>query len=129
MTTLDQALKKFNKDDWGDWVKANTVQFQPGDIFILGANTTSSLVYKAVELPEPNGYLKLHNWAWREQLWFGGHGWNMKTGGGIVSFFKGSGAALVKTANNGCVCRRCNARNEYAVSNQKDGSYICFECR
>lgn len=27
------------------------------------------------------------------------------------------------------VCKKCNLRNEYAVSNQSDGSYICYECR
>lgn len=26
-------------------------------------------------------------------------------------------------------CSRCNSRNDYAASNQKDGSYVCYECR
>lgn len=29
----------------------------------------------------------------------------------------------------GCVCKRCNSKNEYAAANQKDGSYLCYECR
>lgn len=29
----------------------------------------------------------------------------------------------------GCVCKRCNQKNEYAAANQKDGSYLCYECR
>lgn len=28
-----------------------------------------------------------------------------------------------------CVCRKCNAKNEYANPNQPDGSYVCYECR
>lgn len=32
--------------------------------------------------------------------------------------------------SNGCICKRCNALNPFAVPNQKDGvNYICFECR
>jgi len=26
-------------------------------------------------------------------------------------------------------CKSCNLYNEYAESNQKDGSYLCFNCR
>jgi hypothetical protein len=28
-----------------------------------------------------------------------------------------------------CVCSRCNSKNDYAEPNQKDGTYVCFECR
>ncbi len=27
------------------------------------------------------------------------------------------------------ICRRCNAKNDFANPNQADGSYLCFECR
>jgi len=27
------------------------------------------------------------------------------------------------------ICKKCNAKNDYAEPNQKDGSYVCFECR
>ena len=27
------------------------------------------------------------------------------------------------------ICRRCNSENPYAEANQKDGTYVCFECR
>lgn len=30
---------------------------------------------------------------------------------------------------SGCVCFRCNNKNEFAEPNQKDGRYLCFECR
>ncbi len=26
-------------------------------------------------------------------------------------------------------CKTCNSRNDYANSNQADGSYVCYECR
>ncbi len=29
----------------------------------------------------------------------------------------------------GCICKRCNSKNDFAAPNQKDGSYVCFECR
>lgn len=34
-----------------------------------------------------------------------------------------------KNAERGCVCARCNSRNEWAEPNRKDGTYVCFECR
>lgn len=27
------------------------------------------------------------------------------------------------------VCKTCNSMNEYTEPNQKDGSYVCFNCR
>lgn len=30
---------------------------------------------------------------------------------------------------DGCNCRKCNGKNPYAEPNQKDGSYLCYECR
>lgn len=27
------------------------------------------------------------------------------------------------------ICRKCNLKNDWAVSNQSDGSYLCYECR
>lgn len=26
------------------------------------------------------------------------------------------------------ICKECNTQNEYALPNQKDGSYICYNC-
>ena len=26
-------------------------------------------------------------------------------------------------------CTRCNEKNDYAAANQKDGTYVCFNCR
>ncbi len=34
--------------------------------------------------------------------------------------------SVAKTGQN---CARCNFKNDYACANQKDGSYVCFECR
>lgn len=31
--------------------------------------------------------------------------------------------------NDFCICKRCNAKHTYVAANQKDGSYVCFECR
>jgi hypothetical protein len=33
------------------------------------------------------------------------------------------------TSSNGRICKSCSILNEYALSNQDDGSYICFNCR
>ena len=30
---------------------------------------------------------------------------------------------------NICICKKCNMKNEHAEANQKDGSYICYNCR
>lgn len=30
---------------------------------------------------------------------------------------------------NGCNCVKCNLKNEYAIPNQKDGTYVCYMCR
>lgn len=35
-------------------------------------------------------------------------------------------AAVAKTGYN---CSRCNFKNDYACSNQSDGTYVCFNCR
>lgn len=32
-------------------------------------------------------------------------------------------------SKEGFNCFRCNFKNDYAEANQKDGSYICFNCR
>lgn len=38
---------------------------------------------------------------------------------------------LVKKVNDkdGCDCKKCGEYNEYAESNQSDGSFICCKCR
>lgn len=28
-----------------------------------------------------------------------------------------------------CVCKKCNSMNVHAEPNQKDGTYVCYECR
>lgn len=33
------------------------------------------------------------------------------------------------SSNSACICKKCNAQNEFALPNQKDGTYVCFECR
>lgn len=39
-------------------------------------------------------------------------------------------APVVSTPEpQGCTCKKCNERNEYAEPNQSDGSYICVSCR
>lgn len=37
------------------------------------------------------------------------------------------GSSSVKP--NGINCKKCNMRNEWAVPNKDDGTYLCFECR
>jgi hypothetical protein len=32
-------------------------------------------------------------------------------------------------ANKIAVCKVCNTTNQYAVANQTDGSYLCYDCR
>lgn len=39
----------------------------------------------------------------------------------------GPTARTVQTT--GHTCRKCNIRNDYAVSNRPDGSYLCYDCR
>lgn len=34
-----------------------------------------------------------------------------------------------KKVSTGSICKRCNSMNSYAEPNQKDGSYVCYECR
>lgn len=36
---------------------------------------------------------------------------------------------LPKSTVGNCVCKRCSTVNEYAESNQDDGSYLCYNCR
>lgn len=36
---------------------------------------------------------------------------------------------VVTAPPGGCVCKRCNMFNDCAAPNQKDGSYLCYECR
>jgi hypothetical protein len=31
--------------------------------------------------------------------------------------------------SSGCRCKKCKTYNEYAESNQEDGSFICYSCR
>ncbi len=33
------------------------------------------------------------------------------------------------SSKTGFNCKRCNFKNDYASANQKDGSYICYNCR
>ena len=40
--------------------------------------------------------------------------------------FVGSGKQVCSA---GCICKKCNAKNDYAEPNQSDGTYLCFECR
>lgn len=51
------------------------------------------------------------------------HPWSYET-----SFEKVYPTALT-ASQSGVVCKRCNARNEFAVANRSDGSYLCYECR
>ncbi len=38
-------------------------------------------------------------------------------------------AGPTNAAKTGFNCIRCKTKNDYAVSNQKDGTYVCYECR
>ncbi len=40
-----------------------------------------------------------------------------------IAQFAGTGKEL------GCICVKCNSKNEFAEPNQPNGKYICFECR
>jgi hypothetical protein len=35
----------------------------------------------------------------------------------------------VVVSNKIAVCKVCNTTNQYAVANQTDGSYLCYDCR
>lgn len=40
------------------------------------------------------------------------------------------GAVIAQRAIiTGFNCCRCNSKNDYAAANQKDGTYLCFNCR
>lgn len=57
----------------------------------------------------------------------------------MEDFLEGSGytwldlgtprTASVSASAAGCICTKCNAKNEFAVPNQRNGTYVCFECR
>jgi hypothetical protein len=51
-------------------------------------------------------------------------------GGGSSGGFEGaSGGGVSKPARKLHSCKRCNQQNPYAEANQKDGTYVCFDCR
>ncbi len=128
MATLEQALKEFNNSDWGAWQKAKNCSFKKDDVFVLdlyGDDPTSEEIFIAKsDIRSSDRSVSMSKWKWGGQNWDNGHEWLM-TGDSRVRFFK----ETISPSNNGCVCHRCNARNEYAAPNQKDGTYICFECR
>lgn len=48
----------------------------------------------------------------------------------IDTFTIGPGSTSVKNnSENGMNCSRCGMKNDYAESNQPDGSYLCYNCR
>ncbi len=40
-----------------------------------------------------------------------------------------NGKSVNHSYPNGCNCQKCNLNNPYAIPNQKNGGYICFNCR
>ncbi len=48
---------------------------------------------------------------------------------GMVMPLEGRQPLTAVSVSTGCICKRCNSKNDFAAPNQKDGSYVCFECR
>lgn len=80
-------------------------------------------------LGDPKGYT-----FGRDSLSVQGNGrvWRYYSRPRPENFSKESSMAPVfdcKDYPNGCVCKLCNMTNEYAVPNQKDATYVCYNCK
>ena len=49
--------------------------------------------------------------------------------GAFFGIKRGGAADISHAPPGGCICARCNMKNEYAGPNQPDGTYKCFDCR
>jgi len=49
--------------------------------------------------------------------------------GSLLHMLQDDSPKPVEPVVTGHFCVSCNLKNEYAVANQKDGTYVCFECR
>jgi hypothetical protein len=36
---------------------------------------------------------------------------------------------VVAVSGKGCICMKCNTKNDWAEPNRPDNKYLCFECR
>ena len=84
-----------------------------------------------ISIDQPKkGYFDLKKW--NTAGWMPGHSWEMSLRPAFrVLNQMAVIAAPVKVvvAPAGVCCKRCHALNGWAEPNQKDGSYLCFECR
>ncbi len=123
---MNIELDMHNSDMWHDWQKASSFNFKKDDIFILGIDRQSSSDIYKVENVKPiyRGEIELSKYDSNDQSWEYAHCWPLRSEVFWIRPLKYN-----SNIHDFCICKRCNALNKWAAPNQKDGSYICFECR
>ncbi len=120
-------MPEFNSNDYGEWELSRYAAFSTGDIFILGThgpdnkNVIYQLKYYRINMNSDLYFLSKKGWE-------ADHFWNLSERETSIRLLLNKNI-LNQTNHYGMNCKRCNMKNDWAISNQKDGSYICFECR
>lgn len=108
---------------WGPWT---SVLPKPGQIFIMRLTphepvpSVASMHYRFRLKKIENGYMYLESWSKSRGAWVSDHSLDLQNG----PTFR-----MLNEHADGCVCMRCNAKNEWAIPNRPNGKYLCYECR
>ncbi len=121
-----------NDNAWDSWIEIDKISLKDGDIFILGCHGKhSDGIYKLDPgHPSFSTSRNLSKWCKEEGDWDNNHAWDINSPGSYVRLLKKIEIKVSAIpSQSGYVCKLCNSLNIWAGPNQKDGSYICFECR
>ena len=131
MSTADSEYSK-DSPQWGPYILCSEAAgLKAGDIINMSAtgSTKQSFTYRLLSEEDGRWSMEhLHN-----GLWLMGHSWLF--GPNQIYYPQSNFRLWVRgeespvASKGGCICKRCHSLNQYAAANQKDGSYVCFECR
>jgi len=128
-------INYFNLPDncWGPWEAAQDVPVKIGDIIRLDINGDCPNerfrnIYKIEKMPSGRfRETRLSFLCDQDNLeWNPGYSWTLNHPSKIKLLLNNKTNQI---NTSGCICHKCKSLNIYAEANQKDGTYICFECR
>ena len=130
--------QKYWKSDDAAWGAPENRHPTAGGVFILlatwsGHTKKPDSGYHIYLCLEDNGLSGIPLLGLREKEWSarGIYSFDFKRHAGSYHYryFRGAQSGPRMASKTGCVCKRCHSLNQYAAANQKDGSYVCYECR
>ncbi len=118
----------YDESAWLPWEPSSQIIFKTRDIFVLATLGRQANGIYLMESFNDSGISYLAKYI-ANNKWESSHAWDFSDSRTTIRLLKASLNVKSQQSKTGAICTRCNSINPWAGPNQKDGSYICFECR